>query len=387
MRDILETIDAWCTAGTRFAVASVVRTWSSSPKQPGAAMAVSEYGEVAGSVSGGCVESAVYELAQQALNTWEPSGETFGVSDDDAFAVGLTCGGSLEITVRPVGDGQFAQWSALADAVRHGRGAAAVTVLSGPAPAGARLLVLDDAGVMGTLGGRNREAEATDLLRPLATGDGLSGPRLGGETDWATTRRLADGTRVLVESFAPPPRMLIFGAIDFAGALARLGAFLGHRVTVCDARPVFATHARFPDAHEVVVDWPHRWLAGAEVDERTAICVLTHDPKFDIPLLEVALRTGAAYVGAMGSRRTHEDRLRRLREAGVPDAALARLRSPIGLDLGGRSAEETAVSIVAEIIALRSGAMGHALSTMTTASIHPRRVPDGLTAQGPGSPR
>ncbi|WP_210592383.1 XdhC family protein [Streptomyces sp. GESEQ-35] len=370
MRDILETIDAWCTAGTRFAVASVVHTWSSAPKQPGAAMAVSEHGEVAGSVSGGCVESAVYEMAREALATGEPAGETFAVGDDDAFAVGLPCGGSLEIAVHAVGVEHFAQWSALAEAVRRGRGATAVTVLSGPAPAGARLLVLDDGQVMGTVGGRERDAEATVLPHMIA------GPRPDAEADCATTRRLADGTRVLVESFAAPPRMLIFGAIDFAGALARLSAFLGHRVTVCDARPVFATSARFPDAHEVVVDWPHRWLSGTEVDERTAICVLTHDPKFDVPLLEVALRTPAAYIGAMGSRRTHRDRMRRLREAGVPEAALARLRSPIGLDLGGRSAQETAVSIVAEIIALRSGGTGRALST-TTAPIHradPRAV-------------
>jgi len=369
MRDILETIDAWCAAGTRFAVASVVRTWSSAPKQPGAAMAVSEHGEVAGSVSGGCVESAVYELARQALDTGEPAGETFAVDDDDAFAVGLPCGGSLEVAVRPVGEEQFAQWSALAEAVCLGRGATAVTVLSGPAPAGARLLVLDDGQVMGTVGGRERDAEAMALLDLLARGDRSSGPRPDAGTDWAAARRLTDGTCVFVESFATPPRMLVFGAIDFAGALARLGAFLGHRVTVCDARPVFATPARFPDAHEVVVDWPHRWLAGTEVDERTAICVLTHDPKFDIPLLEVALRTDAGYVGAMGSRRAHLDRMRRLRESGVPEAALARLRSPIGLDLGGRSAQETAVSIVAEIIALRSGGTGRALST-TTAPIH-----------------
>ena len=369
MRDILDTIDAWCTAGTRFAVASVVRTWSSAPKQPGAAMAVSEHGEVAGSVSGGCVESAVYELARQALDTGEPAGETFTVDDDDAFAVGLPCGGSLEVAVRPVGEEQFAQWSALAEAVRLGRGATAVTVLSGPAPAGARLLVLDDGQVMGTVGGRELDAEAMALLCLPAREDGSSGSRPDAGSDWAAARRLTDGTCVFVESFSAPPRMLIFGAIDFAGALARLGAFLGHRVTVCDARPVFATPARFPDAHEVVVDWPHRWLAGTEVDERTAICVLTHDPKFDVPLLEVALRTDAAYVGAMGSRRTHRDRLRRLREAGVSEAALTRLRSPIGLDLGGRSAQETAVSIVAEIIALRSGGTGRALST-TTAPIH-----------------
>ena len=172
--------------------------------------------------------------------------------------------------------------------------------------------------------------------------------------------RLGDGMDVFVSSFAPPPRMLVFGVIDFAAALARQGSFLGYRVTVCDARPVFATPARFPTADEVVVDWPHRYLTAqadtGAIDGRTVICLLTHDPKFDVPLLEVALRLpDVAYVGAMGSRRTHDDRIQRLREAGLTDAELDRLSSPIGLDLGARTPEETAVSIAAELIARQWG--------------------------------
>ena len=163
--------------------------------------------------------------------------------------------------------------------------------------------------------------------------------------------------------------MLVFGAIDFAAAVARAGKFLGYRVTVCDARPMFATRARFPDADEVVVDWPHRYLAQTPIDARTVICVLTHDPKFDVPLLEVALRTPAGYIGAMGSRRTHDDRLARLREAGLTEDELARLRSPIGLDLGARTPEETAVSVAAELIQLRWGGSGQPL-TDTTGRIH-----------------
>ncbi|WP_371596230.1 XdhC family protein [Streptomyces sp. NBC_00564] len=412
MRDILETLDGWCATGTRFAVASVIGTWSSSPKQPGAAMAVSESGEVVGSVSGGCVEAAVYELARQALETGEAVTETFGVADDDAFAVGLTCGGTLEIFVRPVAETQFDQWSVLAAAVREGRRASMATSLSG-ASAGAFVLVRDDGRVTGSLGESDLDARALARMRRL----GLPGP--SGEScpgsGWAasvdapsaswpgtsvavdhrvmsadgsesrdlpamalldngvTREMLSDGTRLFLESFTEPPRLLVFGAIDYAGALARLGAFLGYRVTLCDARPVFATPARFPDAHDVVVDWPHRWLSGTRVDERTVICVLTHDPKFDIPLLEVALHTDAAYIGAMGSRRTHEDRLRRLRDAGVDERALARLRSPIGLDLGGRTPEETAVSIAAEVIAMREGGTGRSL-TETLAPIHALRA-------------
>ena len=173
--------------------------------------------------------------------------------------------------------------------------------------------------------------------------------------------------RVFAASYAPRPRMLVFGAIDFAAAVARLGSFLGYRVTVCDARPVFATRTRFPDADEVIVDWPHRYLASeveaGRIDARTVVCVLTHDPKFDVPVLEVALRLPqVGYIGAMGSRKTHEERLQRLRDAGLTEVEIERLSSPIGLDLGARTPEETAVSIAAEIISQRWGGQGGRLA-------------------------
>jgi xanthine dehydrogenase accessory factor len=170
--------------------------------------------------------------------------------------------------------------------------------------------------------------------------------------------RRGDDIAVFVSSYAPKPRMIVFGAIDFAAAVARVGSFLGYHVTVCDARPTFATRKRFPEADEVVVEWPHRYLAGTEIDERTVVCVLTHDPKFDVPLLEVALRLPLAYLGAMGSRRTNDDRTLRLKELGFTEEDLARLHAPIGLDVGARTPEETAVSIAAEIIAARWGGSG-----------------------------
>src|SRR5690606_25689543 len=198
-------------------------------------------------------------------------------------------------------------------------------------------------------------------------------------------QRRGEGMRVFVASYAPRPRMLVFGAIDFAAAVARVGSFLGYRVTVCDARPVFATRSRFPEADEVVVSWPHRYveqeIAAGRLDARTVACVLTHDPKFDVPLLEVLLGEGArdlAYVGAMGSRRTHENRLERLREAGLTDEQLARLRSPIGLDLGARTPEETAISIAAEIVADRRGGSGASLTGAHTPIHH-----DGGSGPGP----
>ena len=212
--------------------------------------------------------------------------------------------------------------------------------------------------------------EATALVEALR--GMLAGGRTGIRRYGPDGERRIDDIAVFVASYAPPPRMIVFGAIDFAAAVARIGKFLGYHVTVCDARPIFATNKRFPDADEVVVEWPHKYLAHTPVDNRTVICVLTHDPKFDGPLLEVALRMPAAYIGAMGSRRTHEKRLAQLREAGLSDAELGRLSSPIGLDLGARTPEETAVSIAAEIVAVQWGGRGDRLSELTERIHHDR---------------
>ncbi|MGH8869134.1 MAG: XdhC family protein [Actinomycetes bacterium] len=365
MRDVLGQLTGWYDGGP-LALATVVHTFQSAPRQPGAAMAVSAEGEVAGSVSGGCVEGAVYELAQEVMASGEPRLVQYGVSDDDAFAVGLTCGGILDVFVEPVDTSRFPQFPAVAGSVRDEQPVAVATVISGPGPIGAKLAVWPEQ-TEGTLGTQRLDDAVTDDARGMldqgATGVRHYGPH--GE------RRL-DDLAVFVQSFAPPPRMLVFGAIDFAAAVARVGKFLGYRVTVCDARGVFATAKRFPEADEVVVDWPHRFLERTPVDSRTVICVLTHDPKFDVPLLEVALRTDATYIGAMGSRRTHDDRLRRLREEGVDEAALSRLASPIGLDIGARTPEETAVSIAAEIVSHRWGGSGQRL-TRTGGPIHHSR--------------
>ncbi|MEV5501776.1 XdhC/CoxI family protein [Nonomuraea fuscirosea] len=375
MRDVLPEIMKWWRSGLKFGLATVVGTWSSAPRQPGAAMAV-RGDEVVGSVSGGCVEGAVFELAAE-VDT--PVLQRYGVSDDDAFAVGLTCGGIIDILVEPVSLETFPELGEIAASVEAHQPVAVATIVSGPGQVGARRIIWTDRSA-GTLGlDRLDEAVDDDARGMLA--QGLTGLRhYGGQGE----RRL-DDLAVFVHSFAPPPRMLVFGAIDFAAGVARVGKFLGYHVTVCDARPVFATAKRFPDADEVVVKWPHDYLASVQVDERTVICVLTHDPKFDVPLLEVALRTGAGYVGAMGSRRTHEDRLERLRESGLTEAELARLRSPIGLDLGARTPEETAVSIAAELIQLRWGGSGRPLS-VTEGRIHHEKQPELRPGAGPEAP-
>ncbi|HET7399161.1 MAG TPA: XdhC family protein [Intrasporangium sp.] len=436
MREVLSELLAWWEAGEAVGVGTVVGTWRSAPRPAGASMLVGPGGEAVGSVSGGCVEGAVYELAQEVVTSGAPVLQRYGVSDDDAYAVGLTCGGILDVFVEKVSRETFPELGSVAADIEAGRPVAVATVIAHPDPAwlGRRLVVhpegeqVDEGhdngtpppvewpvspgatstvewpvspGANGTEVATRGGEDGTEVAtrggedgtgRASARGSAAYGHRLslGSERADAAVRddarglldqgrtgiltygpdgeRRGEGMRVFVASHAPKPRMLVFGAIDFAAAVARVGSFLGYRVTVCDARPVFATATRFPGADEVVVQWPHDYLR-AEVDAgrtdaRTVVCVLTHDPKFDVPLLEVALRLpDVAYVGAMGSRRTHEDRLRRLRDAGLTEAELARLSSPIGLDLGARTPEETAVSIAAEVIALRWGGAGERLVT------------------------
>ncbi|MFD7263140.1 XdhC family protein [Streptomyces sp. NPDC059874] len=373
MLDIAAELHRWVEQGRDFAVATVVAVGGSAPRQPGAALAVDSEGTAIGSVSGGCVEGAVYELCRQALEDGETVRERFGYSDDDAFAVGLTCGGIIDILVTPVTAGSPVRevFAAALAAAARGEAAAVARMAEGPAELMGRAVFVRTQGAHEGGFGAHPELDRTIAEEARAM---LDAGRTGVLEIGADGRLCGEPIKVLVESSVPPPRMIVFGAIDFASALVRIGKFLGYRVTVCDARPVFATKIRFPEADEIVVDWPNRYLeaqsAAGDVDGRTVLCVLTHDVKFDVPLLELALRLPVAYVGAMGSRRTHEDRNKRLREAGVTELELARLRSPIGLDLGARSPEETALSIAAEIVANRRGGTGVSL-TGAHIPIHP----------------
>jgi len=331
VRDVLDTLERWAADGTPVAIATVVSTERSAPRDPGAVLAVSEPGDVAGSVTGGCVEPAVYGEAREVLAGGEPRLKTYGIADEEAFEVGLPCGGTVHIFVDRLDPGLVAP---LAEAVREERPIALEMRITGEG-AGEKRLV-----------GPGDEGPAADLLAR-------------GETGILDT---PEG-QVFVSSFAPRPNMYVFGAVDHAAALASIGRFLGYRVTVCDARAKFVTRERFPDVDELVVEWPDRFLAGAPVDERTAICVLTHDHKFDIPVLKVALESPAGYIGAMGSRRTNEDRAERLRAEGVTDDEIARIYAPIGLKIGSRSPEEVAVAIAAQIVqVLRSPRREEALA-------------------------
>jgi xanthine dehydrogenase accessory factor len=363
MRDVLDDLVRWWRAGEPAGLATVVATWRSAPRQPGAAMLVGPDGTVSGSVSGGCVEGAVYELCQEVAASGRPRTIKYGVSDDDAYEVGLPCGGTIELFVEP---GGFPELAALATEVSAARSVALLTVVEGPGLG--RHAVLTPDSLTGSLGTDRIDDGVVDDGRGLLAAGQTGVLRYGPNGE-----RRGTGLTVLVTSFATAARMIVFGATDHAAAVARIGSFLGYRVTVCDARPVFATARRFPEADEVIVDWPHRYLAAEAaaglVDERTVVCVLTHDPKFDVPVLEVALALPLGYVGAMGSRRTHDDRLKRLRDSGLTADQVARLSSPIGLDLGARTPAETAVSVAAEIVQLRWGGSGSRL-TETDGPVH-----------------
>jgi len=354
MKEVLDDVAKWQAAGQRVAIARVVGVEGSSPREAGAAMAVNEASEVAGSVSGGCVEGAVVEAALEILaGDREPGVITFGYSDEDAFSVGLTCGGTIHLYVESVEervvDGRI--YGALRAAVDASEPAALVTVTAG-AGMGSKMLVRPGVEPIGTLGNPDIDrVVGRDALGELEAG--LTSTRHYGERGEAREEAVS----VFIESFVVPPRMIIFGAVDFTAALAKVAKLLGFRVTVCDARAVFATVLRFPMADEVVNSWPDRYLGeiGAELTPRDVVCVLTHDHKFDVPAIAAAVQTDVGYIGAMGSRRTNEGRVARLREAGLGDAEIARVMSPIGLDIGARTPEETAISICAEVIATRTG--------------------------------
>jgi xanthine dehydrogenase accessory factor len=319
MREILPMLEEWARTGERAALATVVSVERSAPRGPGSTMALAEGGAIAGSVTGGCVEPDVVLAAEEVLAGGAPQLREYGIADEEAFQVGLPCGGAVRILVHEMEPDVVAR---LAAAVRDEETLGVVTRIAGPRM-GERT-VTDAAGA---------DPEAAALIRA-----GRSGAIGAGDEER------------FVLAVAPRPRMYVFGAIDFAASVASVGRFLGYRVTVCDARAAFVTPERFPDADELVVRWPHELIAEAPIDERSAICVLTHDAKFDVPALMAALGTPAGYIGAMGSRRTTARREERLREEGLTDRDLARIHAPIGLSIGSKTPQEVAVAIGAQII-------------------------------------
>lgn len=318
--------------GQEFVLGTVVGTSSSAPRPVGTQMAVLDDGTVVGSLSGGCIEADVVARAAEVAATGRPVLQEYGYSDATAFGVGLTCGGSIRVYLERVGHDQLDFFRALGAYIEAGTPVATITELSGPTQ-GKRALVREEP-VSGV------ECRALDMLRQRESG---------------TVVPESPGSEFFIRSYHGPDHLVIFGSNAFAAALAKLATTVGYRVTVCDARQTFTTRERFPAADEIVVRQPHRYLAELDVDHRTVLCAMTHDPKFDDPLLAAALRSPAQFIGAMGSQRTSAERYERLRESGFNDRELNRLHAPLGLDLGASSPEETAVSMLAEIISARQG--------------------------------
>lgn len=339
MNDVLPALNKWIDRGDRFAIATVVGVKKSAPRPPGAKMAVNESGEIIGAVSGGCVEGAVIEIADRVLRGERPQLVHFGIADEQAWDVGLPCGGEIDVWVQEYQPGRFIE---IADA---GGRAAEVTLLEGD-DAGAKVLFEEDGTQSGTLGSPELDAQA----------------RRGAEDHlWAETSELQGP--VFVDVVAPAPRLIMFGAVPIAAALCSLSRATGWRPYVVDPRTRFATQERFPDAEQVLAAWPDDAFAQlGGIDPATSIVVLTHDPKLDDAALMIALRSQARFVGAMGSRRAQESRRERLLAAGMDEAELARLAAPVGLDLGAISAEETALSILSEVVACRHGRDGGRLT-------------------------
>ena len=373
MRDVLDELHRRWLAGERTGLGTVVATFHSAPREPVRRCWSADDGAGVGSVSGGCVEGAVYELAKQVIDDGRPVLERYGVSDDDAFAVGLTCGGILDVYVEPVDRKAFPELGEIVDSVRAEQPVAVATVVEHPdgGGLGRRLVVWPDRVLRRSrFAPRANDAVTDDARGLLASGRSATlhyGP---------DGQRRGEGMSVFVNSFEPPPRMLVFGAIDFAAAMAGLGAFLGYRVTVCDARPVFATASRFPDADEVVVDWPHRYLQAeadaGRIDERTVVACspTTRSSTCRCWRSRCAWNwaTSARWVRGAPTTTGWSGCAR----PGMTEDELARLSSPIGLDLGARTPEETAVSIAAEMIALRWGGRGERL-TSASGRIHRQR--------------
>ncbi len=338
MRDILEDVTRWTEQGKAIALATVVQTWGSSPRQEGAKMAISEGGEIAGSVSGGCVESAVAETGLQVLKSGLPQLVHFGVADETAWSVGLACGGSLDVFVERLDPEQF---NFLRKLLINEEPAASVTVVSGPEATLRRKLTLNLDNPSARYGSLNfgSDEQTVELAHQAAEPSLLD--------------LEAEGVQVFIDLMPPPPTLVVVGGNQIAITLSSLAKTMDMRTVIVDPRRAFATEERFPEVDQLIQTWPAEAFETVPLTENTAVVMLTHDPKIDQPALELALTSPAFYIGALGSKRTQAKRRERLSERGLTDAELDRLHGPVGLKLGADTPDEIALSIMAEIVASR----------------------------------
>jgi xanthine dehydrogenase accessory factor len=342
MLDIFDTVNNWLNDGQAIALANVVETWGSSPRQAGAKMAVTADTTMIGSVSGGCVETAVASEALDSLHDGHPRLLHFGVSDDTAWEVGLACGGKMSVFVEPL---DVTWWQAMGASLRQDRTIATVTILDGEL-AGQKMLVDAETGIIYT----------SDRLQPDLYA-ALMKAAQSATTNGKTTRTRVDDLDVLIDVYQPRPRLIIIGGAHVAMALNGFAQQLGFRVALVDPRKAFATKDRFPDVETISHRYPDKILPQLGLTSETYIAILTHDPKIDDRALQVALPSPVRYIGILSSKRTHEKRTARLIAAGVDPQLLTRLRTPIGLDIGAKTPEEVALCIMAEIVAVRNGAI------------------------------
>lgn len=355
MREIVSEIEEWRRAGKRVAIATVVQMYGSALRTLGAKMACTPTGDIAGSVSGGCIEGAVYEVAQDVLKDGQPRLLEYGVSNESAWEIGLTCGGTIQVWVEALDPDWY---ETLRRCVDQRMLVAQASVISGPeAGWGAKALIWPDGRMLGTLGG----PELTGLVR------GFAAERLTAQDPGRTTLATAGGPlEVFVDVFKPPPRLIIVGAVHIAIPLVTLAKAMGFHTVVVDPRSAFATRGRFPHADELLASWPSRALVALAPDAATSVVVLSHDDKIDLPALQSAVTGPARYIGILGARRTHARRIPVLRELGVTDEQLARIHAPIGLRMGAVGPDEIALSIMAEVVAVGHGLAAAEVGPLTT---------------------
>ena len=345
MREVVPDIDRWLTQSQSIALATVLQTWGSAPRGVGAKMALTQSGQIAGSVSGGCVEGAVVEAGVEVLKTKRPQLLHLGVADETAWSVGLACGGKIEVFVQALDPNQYA---AAQRAIAEYRLAATVTIIRGPVEfVGRELIVFEDGSHVGTLG------DSLDEPAIVAARAAL----LEGQAQRITLSEVAaEPIEIFIDVLLTAPTVIMVGGVHIAVALAALAKTLNYRTIVIDPRRAFGNEARFPHADRLIQAWPDEAFKQVSLTRSTAVAMLTHDPKIDDPALKIVLASRAFYIGALGSRTTQAKRLARLREAGLSDEQLARLRGPIGLEIGAKSPEEISLAVMAEIIAVRQGA-------------------------------